>query len=192
MHTHLDDRLQARAVLGNEVVNPEGPESVHHLRDALAGQPREMEAADDRVDLGHPGRLHGVAADAHDAAMRARGYDHQAAIPDVRDEGLLADEGILDDLAVALDLEGRWDDLEGLRLVHLSTQEHALGQDGRLLHHAYVEIVALELVAIEAAHVHTRVVALVVARQEVIAAAIERHRRLHAPAVALRKPASPP
>src|SRR5262249_36527588 len=112
-----------------------------------------METADDRVDLGHPGRLHGMAADADDAAMRAGGHDDQAAIPDVGDEGLLADEGVLDDLALALDLEGRRDDLEGLRLVHLSTQEHALGQDGRLLHHAYVEIVALELVAIEATDV---------------------------------------
>src|SRR5262249_50287902 len=185
MHTHLDDRLQARAMLGNEVVNPEGPESVHHLRDALAGQPREMEAADDRVDLGHSGGLHGVAADADDAAVRAGSYDHQAASPELGHGALLAAEGVLDALAVALDLERRRADLEGLRLVHLSTKEHALGQDGRLLHPADVEIVGLELGAIEGADVHTRVVALVVARQEMIGAAIEGHRWLHAPAVGL-------
>src|SRR6266571_1890064 len=173
MHAHLDHGLESRAVLGDEVVHPEGPEGVHDLGDALPGQTGEVEAADDRVDPGNPGSGHGVSADAHDAAMRARRHHHQPAVSHVGDERLLADEAVLDDLAVALHLEGRRYDLEGLRVVHLAAQEHAFGQHGGRLDHAHVEIVALELVAIEAADVHPRVVALVVARQEMVAAAVE-------------------
>src|SRR5215467_5290093 len=87
MHTHLDERLQAGAVLRNQVVDSEGPEGVHHVGDALAGQPGEVEAADHRVDLGHPRGLHGVAADADDTAVRARGHDDQPAVADVGDKG---------------------------------------------------------------------------------------------------------
>ncbi len=68
-----------------------------------------------------------------------------------------------------------------------SAQEHAFGQHGGRLDHAHVEIVALELVAIEAADVHPRVVALVVARQEMVAAAVEGEVLLHAPPVRLEK-----
>src|SRR5215510_13570228 len=119
MHTHLDERLQAGAVLRNQVVDSEGAEGVHHLGDAFPAEPGEVEAADHRVDLGHPRDLHGVAADADDTAVRARGHDDQPPVADVGDERLLADEGVLHDLAVALDLEGGRDDLERLRLVHL-------------------------------------------------------------------------
>src|SRR6266542_4410405 len=187
VHAHLDDGLEPGAVLRDQVVHAHLAEGVHHRGDPLAGKPGEMEAADHRMDFRDASDARRVPADADDAAVRARGHDHETPVLDVGDQRLLADEGVLDDLAVPLDLEGGWDHLEGCRLVHLAAEQDAFGQERRLLDHADVEVVALELVAVQAADVHALLVSLVVARQEVVAAGVECQRLLHPASVGLEE-----
>ena len=110
---------------------------------------------------------------------RAGGHHHETAALHVGDQGLLAQEIVRHDRPVALDPEIGRDGLEGLRLVHLPAQQHALGEQGRRPHRLHPDVVALDLLAVEPAHADAVGPALVPAREEVIRAAVERERLLH-------------
>jgi hypothetical protein len=90
------DGLDAGAVLRDDVLHVEAAKRVDHPRDARIVQPAEMKAADDGVHRGNPREAHGVAADADDAAVRARRDHDQPAVAHVGHQGLLADEGVLE------------------------------------------------------------------------------------------------
>jgi len=66
------------------------------------------------VDLVDAGDAGGMAANANDPAVRARRDDDEAAVPHIGDEGLLADERVLHDLALTLDAKGRRNDSNGI------------------------------------------------------------------------------
>src|SRR4029450_11774424 len=137
-------------------------------RNARVVEAAQVEAADDRVHPGHAGDTHGVAADADDTAVRARRDHDQAAVAHVGDQCLLADERVLDQLAVLLHPEIRRDGLPRLGRGHLARQPHALHDRPGLRDRLHADLVALDLVAGQPAAVHPALVALLPAGADVI------------------------
>ena len=138
-----------------------------------------MEAADHGVDLrdaADPGR---VAADADDPAVGARGHDDQPAVPDVGDQRLLADEGVLDEGAGLLHAEGRRDRLVRLGRPHLAGEEHALRHGQGLGDVDHVQTPAGNVAPIEAAKRHAVPFALHPARHVMIGMPVEPEVRMH-------------
>src|SRR5215472_14997214 len=97
--------LEAGAMLGDDVIELERPEGIDHAADPLLAEATQVKAADHRVDLGDARDVGRPAADADDAAMGARGDDDEAPVAHVGDQGLLADERVLFELAIPLDAE---------------------------------------------------------------------------------------
>src|SRR6516225_10847931 len=71
------DGLDAGAMLRNQVLHVEVAKRVDHAGDSRVVQAAQMEAADDGVYAVDAGEAHGVATDADDAAVRARGDHHE-------------------------------------------------------------------------------------------------------------------
>src|SRR5207245_1647215 len=120
------DRLDARAVLRHDVIDAQVPERVDHSPDTLLREPAQVKPADHRMNLGHSGDADGVLADPHDATVRARRHYDEPAVAYVRDQRLLADERIGNDLAVALDFQILRDRLERLLSMHLAAQQESV------------------------------------------------------------------
>src|SRR5262249_35026230 len=75
-------------------------------------------------------------------------HDEPAALH-VGDQGLLAEEVIGPDDAVALDTQVLWNRLEALLLVHLAAQQQALGQKRPLAHPLHPHVVAPDLLPVQ-------------------------------------------
>src|SRR5262249_28113335 len=175
------DRLDAGAVLRDHVLDAELGEGVDHARNARLVEAAQVEAADDRVNAGYARDAHGVAADADDAAVRARRDHHQAAVAHVGDQRLLADERVLDQLAVFLHPEVRRDGLPRLGRVHLARQPHALDDRPGLRDRLDGDLVPLDLVGRERAAISPALAPLLPAGAEVIDAAVEGQLALETP-----------
>src|SRR5262249_8032683 len=175
------DRLDAGAVLRDHVLDPELGEGIDHPGNARLVEAAQVEPADDRVNAGYARDAHRVAADADDAAVRARRDHHQAAVAHVGDQRLLADERVLDQLAVFLHPEVRRDGLPRLGRVHLARQPHALDDRPGLRDRLDGDLVPLDLVAREPAAIYPALAPLLPAGAEVIDAAVEGQLALETP-----------
>src|SRR5206468_7114953 len=114
------------------------------------------------------------ATDADDAAVRARRDHDQPTVAHVGHQGLLADEGVLEQLAFLLDAEVRRNRLPVLGVVHLAGEPQPFGDRRRLGGEPHVDLVPLDLVAREAPAVDPALAALLPAGPEVIDTAVER------------------
>src|SRR5437667_172124 len=178
------DGLDAGAVLRHDVLDVELAKGVDDPGDARIVETAQMEAADDGVNPGNPGEADGVAADTDDAAVRARRDHDEAAVAHVGHQGLLADERVLEELALLLDAEVRRNGLPLLGGVHLPREPEPFGDRRRLGDQPHVDLVPLDLVAGQAATVDPALPALLPARPEVIDATVERQ-------IAAKPPAPP-
>src|SRR5438128_3358240 len=173
-HVHGHDHVHARAVHGDDVVGIDVLEDGHGLGHDVVGRGRQMEAADDRVNLLDSGHLLRVTDRVDHARVAARRDDDEAAVLHVIDGGMLALEGISDELA-RLRLDARrtevargacgihWPGHEprgGRRLLEigdpsdLAGDEGVAGDRGRLLREHDLEAARLQGGTIERAVVY--------------------------------------
>src|SRR2546427_621326 len=182
----VSPELAVRGLLDAEVA-----EGVDDPGDARIVETAQMEAADDGVNPGNPGEADGVAADTDDAAVRARRDHDEAAVAHVGHQGLLADERVLEELALLLDAEVRRNGLPLLGGVHLPREPEPFGDRRRLGDQPHVDLVPLDLVAGQAATIDPALPALLPARPEVIDAAVERQIAAEPPAPSVQEAGQP-
>ena len=153
----------------DDVVGIDSLEGLDGLRDDLVGRGRQVEAAHDRVDLVDAACLLGLADGVDHAGVAARRDHHEPAVLDVIRGGVLALEGVRDELArLGLDLRDAEvrDRARGAHRPHLEARgcrralevreprnlarrERVTGDDRRLLGQSHLEPSCFEARAIE-------------------------------------------